>query len=126
MIRLPKPLKEEEKSRLLSSGVSESDADKKAEKAVLEDARFVLPNAASTKMIMTMNARSLMNFFAHRCCNRAQWEIRDLATKMLKLCRSAAPQIFENAGPSCLSGPCTEGKMSCGMVTKVREKFKNL
>ena len=124
--KIAEALKEEEKSRLLSSGVSESDADKKAEKAVLEDARFVLPNAASTKMIMTMNARSLMNFFAHRCCNRAQWEIRDLATKMLKLCRSVAPQIFENAGPSCLSGPCTEGKMSCGMATKVREKFKNL
>lgn len=119
-------LKESEKHKLLEMGFNEDDASKKAEKAVLEDARFVLPNAAATKMILTMNARSLMNFFAHRCCNRAQWEIRDLATQMLKLCKKAAPQIFENAGPGCVSGPCHEGKMSCGKASEMREKFKNL
>ncbi len=99
---------------------------KKSEKKVLEDARFVLPNAATTKMILTMNARSLYNFFEHRCCNRAQWEIRDLAIKMLVICRKTAPDLFANAGPSCLTKPCTEGKMSCGKMIEVRNRFKNL
>lgn len=99
---------------------------KKAEKAVLEDARFVLPNAATTKMVLTMNARSLYNFFAHRCCNRAQWEIRALAEDMLKLCRQAAPTLFANAGPACLTGPCPEGKMSCGKALEMREKYKEI
>lgn len=102
------------------------DRRKKAEKAVLEDARFVLPNATATKMVLTMNARSLMNFFRHRCCNRAQWEIHALADQMLALCRKAAPQIFKNAGPSCYCRACPEGKMSCGKMTEVREKYKNL
>lgn len=123
---LVKILKENEKQSFLASGLAEDVAEKKAEKAVLEDARFVLPNAAATKMILTMNARSLMNFFAHRCCNRAQWEIRDLATQMLVLCKKAAPQLFCEAGPSCVSGPCREGKMSCGKAAEVREKFGNL
>lgn len=123
---LVKILKENEKQSFLASGLAEDAAEKKAEKAVLEDARFVLPNAAATKMILTMNARSLMNFFAHRCCNRAQWEIRDLATQMLVLCKKAAPQLFCEAGPSCVSGPCREGKMSCGKAAEVREKFGNL
>lgn len=99
---------------------------KKAEKAVLEDARFVLPNAAATKMVLTMNARSLMNFFAHRCCNRAQWEIRALAEDMLKLCLKVAPDLFSTAGPSCICEPCPEGKMSCGEMLKVREKYAKI
>ena len=106
--------------------MDEETARKKAEKNVQEDARFILPNAAATKMVVTMNARSLMNFFKHRCCNRAQWEIRDLATQMLKLCREAAPQIFKNAGPPCLNSSCPEGKMSCGKITEVREEFNNI
>ena len=124
--KLAEILKKKEKDKLLSEGFDDQTADKKAEKAVLEDARFVLPNAAATKMILTMNARSLMNFFAHRCCNRAQWEIRDLATQMLVLCKKAAPQLFATAGPGCVSGPCHEGKMTCGKASEVREKFKNL
>lgn len=79
-----------------------------------EDARFVLPNATDTKVICTFNVRSLYNFFEHRCCNRAQWEIRALAWRMLALCQSVAPVLFENAGPGCLKGPCPEGKMTCG------------
>ena len=79
-----------------------------------EDARFVLPNATDTKVICTFNVRSLYNFFEHRCCNRAQWEIRALAWEMLKLCRQVAPVLFENAGPGCLRGRCPEGAMSCG------------
>lgn len=91
-----------------------------------EDARFVLPNAAETKMLVTMNARELLHFFSLRCCNRAQWEIRALATEMLHLVKQAAPVIFKEAGPGCLKGPCPEGKMSCGKSHEVREKFKNL
>lgn len=90
-----------------------------------EDARFVLPNAAETKMLVTMNARELLHFFSLRCCNRAQWEIRELATRMLKLVKEIAPNIFENSGPGCLKGPCPEGKMTCGKITAVREKFSS-
>ncbi|OQA08264.1 MAG: Thymidylate synthase ThyX [Firmicutes bacterium ADurb.Bin373] len=91
-----------------------------------EDARFVLPNAAETKMMVTMNARELLHFFNLRCCNRAQWEIRALALEMLRLVRAVAPAIFRGAGPGCLKGPCPEGRMSCGKVNEVRETFKNL
>lgn len=83
-----------------------------------EDARFVLPNATDTKIICTFNVRSLYNFFEHRCCNRAQWEIRELAWKMLELCKEVAPVLFENAGPGCLRGACPEGDMSCGKPYK--------
>jgi len=91
-----------------------------------EDARFVLPNAAETKFLVTMNARELMHFFNLRCCNRAQWEIRELAYKMLSLVYNVAPNIFINAGPSCVYGACSEGKMSCGEIEKVREKVRNI
>lgn len=91
-----------------------------------EDARFVLPNAAETKMMVTMNARELLHFFSVRCCNRAQWEIRALATEMLRLVKEVAPVIFKDAGPGCLRGPCPEGKMSCGKSREVREKFTKL
>ena len=93
------------------------------EKRANEDARFILPNACTTKIICTFNARSLMNFFEHRCCNRAQWEIRDVAQQMLLLVKDAAPHIFKKAGPACLYGTCPEGKMSCGRAKEMREKF---
>lgn len=87
-----------------------------------EDARYILPNAAETKIICTFNVRSLLNFFSLRCCNRAQWEIREMAWRMLNECRKVAPVLFENAGPSCVSkGICTEGKMTCGILPKVQE-----
>ena len=91
-----------------------------------EDARFVLPNACETHITFTMNARELLHFFSLRCCNRAQWEIRELATEMLRLCKEAAPVIFENAGPGCVSGACPEGPRSCGQAKTMREKFANL
>ncbi len=78
-----------------------------------EDARYILPNASETKIIVTMNGRELLHFFTVRCCNRAQWEIRELAKKMLKLVRKVAPIVFEEAGPNCLRGPCPEGKFKC-------------
>ncbi len=79
-----------------------------------EDARFVLPNAAETKIVTTMNVRELLHFFELRCCNRAQWEIRELAHRMLELVRPTAPYIFMDAGASCVRGHCPEGKMTCG------------
>lgn len=91
-----------------------------------EDARFVLPNAAETKIIVTMNARELLHFFTQRCCRRAQWEIRAMAARMLKLARQAAPAIFKDAGPACLRGPCPEGAYSCGGAEEVRNAFRNL
>ena len=79
-----------------------------------EDARYILPNAAETKIVVTMNIRELLHFFSLRCCNRAQWEIRELAWKMLELVRPTAPFIFADAGPGCVRGACPEGKMTCG------------
>lgn len=80
-----------------------------------EDARYVLPNASQTNLVMTMNARSLRNFFSLRCCTRAQWEIRELAWCMLDLVQAVAPSIFADAGPNCWSAVgCQEGAMTCG------------
>ena len=79
-----------------------------------EDARFVLPNAAETKIVVTMNVRELLHFFELRCCKRAQWEIRELACKMLDLVRPSAPFVFKRAGAPGVSGPCRDGKMTCG------------
>ena len=106
--------------------MTEKAADRAAEKKAIEDARFVLPNACTTKLIVTMNARSLMNFFHHRCCNRAQWEIRELADRMLAECAAVAPHLFKNAGPSCVAGACPEGKMTCGKMLEMREKYRRL
>lgn len=91
-----------------------------------QDARFILPNAAETKIVVTMNARELLHFFKVRCCNRAQWEIRAMATEMLANVKGVAPVIFKDAGPGCLKGKCPEGKMSCGKQKEVKEKFKAL
>jgi len=91
-----------------------------------QDARFLLPNAAETKIVVTMNARELLHFFRVRCCNRAQWEIRAMATEMLKLVIEAAPVLFKDAGPGCVKGKCPEGKMTCGKSAEVRKKFKAL
>lgn len=90
-----------------------------------EDARYVLANAAETKILVTMNARSLLHFFNLRCCNRAQWEIRDMAYKMLAEVKKVAPTLFHNAGASCVNtGRCPEGDMTCGKLAdmlKLRE-----
>ncbi|MGN0452895.1 MAG: FAD-dependent thymidylate synthase [Ruminococcus sp.] len=91
-----------------------------------EDARYLLPNACTTKIVCTFNARSLENFFAHRCCNRAQWEIREVARQMLLICKEVAPHIFAHSGPSCMRGPCPEGNMSCGKMKEVRESYGKL
>lgn len=83
-----------------------------------EDARFVLPNACATCLLVTMNARELRHFFSLRCCSRAQWEIRHLARQMLALCQDVAPKLFADAGPGCVRGHCPEGEKSCGKERK--------
>ena len=88
----------------------------KAKKIPEEDARYILPNATCTNIVVTMNARELRHFFNLRCCNRAQWEIRELADRMLELCKETCPILFEDAGASCVKGYCPEGKKSCGKV----------
>ena len=96
-------------ARYLADGMDACAAEKKAN----EDARFVLPNACDTRIIMTMNVRSLLHFFSLRCCQRAQWEIRAVADEMLRLCKEVAPEIFAKAGAGCVRGRCPEGKMGC-------------
>lgn len=103
--------------------IDEGMTEKSAEKMAIEDARFVLPNACETKIVMTFNVRALMNMFHHRCCERAQWEIRAMADEMLRLVKEVAPTLFKYAGPSCVSGPCPEGRMSCGKMAEKREKY---
>jgi thymidylate synthase (FAD) len=93
-------------------------AEGRGKESVQEDARFVLPNAAETKIVVTMNARELRHFLQVRCCNRAQWEIRDLAWTMRGMLREVAPNLFEKTGPGCLYGTCPEGKMTCGRPYK--------
>jgi thymidylate synthase (FAD) len=88
-----------------------------------EDARFVLPGACETRMLLTMNARELLHFFSLRCCNRAQWEIRALAWQMLELVIPTAPALFNAAGPSCIRAACSEGKKTCGKPGDVRERL---
>lgn len=81
-----------------------------------EDARFVLPQGVETRIVFSMNCRSLLNFFEQRCCTRAQWEIRAMAMKCLKICRKELPVIFNTAGARCeKTGYCPEGeKFTCG------------
>ena len=112
--------------RLLKECKNEKQAKASAEKMAIEDARYVFPNACETKVVFTMNARSLINFFNHRCCERAQWEIRQMATEMLRVVKKAAPGLFSNCGPNCIQQPCPEGSMTCGKMKEVREKFINL
>lgn len=119
-------LRAKHRGALEAQGVPEKEAGRKASKMAIEDARFVLPNAADTNMVVTMNARSLLNFFTHRCCNRAQWEIHAVADEMLRLVRGVAPTLFGKAGPPCLRGGCPEGKMACGKINEVRRRYEEL
>ncbi|MGB7605532.1 MAG: FAD-dependent thymidylate synthase [Lutisporaceae bacterium] len=110
-------------NKLITEGKTEKQAGAAAEKASIEDARYVFPNACETKIVFTMSARALMNFFRHRCCQRAQWEIREMADEMLVQVKNVAPTLFKHAGPACVSGACAEGSMTCGKIADVREKY---
>lgn len=123
--KITKILKAKHKKEFLAAGKDEKTAERMAEKKAIEDARFVLPNACETKMIVTLNCRSLLNFFRLRCCSRAQWEIQDVANQMLALVKGVAPEIFKKAGPPCVAGVCPEGKMSCGKAKEMREYYAN-
>lgn len=91
-----------------------------------EDARFVLPGACETRMMVTMNVRELRHFFSLRMCSRAQWEIRALATEMHRLCMEVAPALFADAGPGCLRGACPEGEKSCGGAALIRAARRDI
>jgi len=91
-----------------------------------EDARFVLPNACETRLLMTMNARELRHFFRLRMCSRAQWEIREMASEMHRLCLQVAPALFADAGPACLRGKCSEGEKTCGRMNEIRKERQEL
>ena len=91
-----------------------------------EDARFVLPNACETRIMVTMNVRELRHFFSLRMCSRAQWEIRRMAEEMFRLCFETAPALFMNAGPACLRGKCPEGEKSCGKAAQIRAERETL
>jgi thymidylate synthase (FAD) len=103
--------------KLVELGLAEG----RTRESVQEDARFVLPNAAETRIVVTMNARELRHFFHVRCCNRAQWEIRALAWEMRRMVKGLAPNLFDGSGPGCLYGDCPEGKMTCGKPYKVAD-----
>ncbi|TCO75035.1 FAD-dependent thymidylate synthase [Marinisporobacter balticus] len=109
--------------KLIRDGKNEKQAKNMSEKMAIEDGRYVFPNACETKIVFTMNARTLLNFLNHRCCQRAQWEIREMATKMLKQVRTVAPTIFRKAGPMCVGGACPEGNMTCGKIEDIRKRF---
>lgn len=113
-----KKLSEKLEKKYIDSGMKEKDASKKA----IEDARYILPNACETKIIVTMNARELLHFFKERCCTRAQWEIREVANQMLDLCLEVAPSVFKKAGAPCVFGKCKEGAMSCGVKQSPRKR----
>ena len=125
-LELVHTLEDAHTARLMAQGLPEKAARAKASKQANEDARFVLPNACETKMVMTMNCRSLQNFFNLRCCNRAQWEIRAVADEMLRLVLPLAPHVFAYAGPRCLTGACPEAHMCCGKQAEVRQKYEQL
>jgi thymidylate synthase (FAD) len=89
-----------------------------------EDARYILPNATETKIVVSMNARELRHFFSLRLCRRAQWEIRELALQILQGVLAKAPRLFFGAGPGCVRGACPEGAYSCGRADEVRRELQ--
>jgi thymidylate synthase (FAD) len=90
-----------------------------------EDARYVLPNATETSLLVTMTGSALFHFYGLRLCNRAQWEIRSLADAMLARCRTSEPEVFDNAGPYCyMLGRCPEGRFNCGEMAKAMERYR--
>lgn len=96
------------------------------EKKSIEDARYVFPNACETKIIVTMNFRTLINFIQHRACQRAQWEIRELAIEMIRLLKPVLPKLSLLLAPKCCTSKCPEGNLSCMKMAEQKAFFKNL
>ncbi len=119
-------LQSEYYNKYIEESIPEKQAQSKSEKRAIEDARYIFPNACETKIVFTMNTRSLLNFFRLRTCNRAQWEIRNMAILMLRQVKRVYPILFKNAGPGCLNAVCPEGKMTCGKMKEVRKEFKKM
>jgi thymidylate synthase (FAD) len=102
-----------------------------------EDARYLKPQGTAFKAVVKMNSHALLDWFKIRCCLQAQNEIRDLAWKMLVLCKKAAPDVFAKAGPSCVAyGFCTEnsrqhpdckakGKLTMEQAKAILNEHKN-
>ena len=90
-----------------------------------EDARYLTPQAAETRLMLTMNARELRHFFELRCCHRAQWEIQELANAMLRICKEWWPRIFRDAGPGCARGRCPEER-PCGRPWKEKKHEESM
>lgn len=90
--------------------------------------RYLKPQGTEFKAIIAMNAHSLLDWFKIRCCMNAQAEIRDMANKMLALCKADNPVLFENAGASCVSlGYCPENKLQNSLCHKpTHEDVKNM
>ncbi len=124
--KLTEILIEEKAKKLIEKGMDEEKARKRVEKESIEDARYVFPNACETKVVFTMNVRSLLHFFELRTCTRAQWEIREVSIEMLRLCKEVAPTLFKDSGPSCVFDVCHEGAMSCGRQKEMKEFFGSL
>lgn len=126
---LPPRVKEDEEAYELyikSMEMLQENYQKLMEKVPKEDARYILPNACETKLVASFNARSLMNFFMLRCCTRAQWEIRELAWRMLEKVREVSPYVFEDVGAECdITKNCSEGEKSCGRYKILAEKDKD-
>lgn len=92
-----------------------------------EDARFILPNATETSLLVTMDGRVILHFFGLRCCNRSQWEIKAMADEILRMVRSVEPDLYSEAGPYCYQlGYCPEGRFSCGLMDEVVERYRRL
>jgi thymidylate synthase (FAD) len=124
---IPPSIEDSDKQLFLNLIDNASDSYQRLVKTGLpkEDARFILPNATETSLLMTMDGAALMHFFGLRCCNRAQWEIRTLADIMLNLLRDVEPNVFNNAGPYCYQlGYCPEGRFTCGKQKEAVEKYK--
>lgn len=87
-----------------------------------EDARYILPQGIKTRLVMSMNPRELRHFLALRMCNRAQWEIRQLADEIYDICRCETPELMRGAGCGCMTGRCPEGKRACGHPRKAAQE----
>ncbi len=84
---------------------------------------YILPNAVKLPIALSLNDRASIHMLADRTCNRAQWEIRELAQQILSIGMQERPSFFREAGPKCTKGKCPEGKSSCGRTMEMRERY---